>query len=87
MRSREQPETQTKGKTMARFTTKQDVIDQAIIPALDNPADYDVAAIADEAFEYRVDRDQAGNELLNTAGFEQVVDSTIFWQIVAQHAL
>ena len=72
---------------MFRFTTKQDAIAQAITPALDTPADYDVAAIADEVFEYRVDLDEDGNERLNSGGFQMIVDTDTFWEIVARHAL
>lgn len=69
-----------------RFTTISDVIDQAVAPALGEYADdYDLEAIAREAFEYTVDTDADGNELLNTAGFEQVVDEAGFWAIAEKH--
>lgn len=69
-----------------RYTTKSDVIEQAILPALGEYADdYDTDAIADAAFDYRVDTNEQGQELLNTAGFEQVVDEDGFWTIVEQH--
>jgi hypothetical protein len=67
-----------------RYATKQDVIEQAVLPALDGD-DYDVHAIADEAFTWKVDRDEHGNELLNTAGFEQAVTEDEFWAIVERH--
>jgi hypothetical protein len=67
-----------------RYATKQDVIEQAVRPALDSD-DYDVHAIADEAFTWKVDRDEHGNELLNTAGFEQTVTEDEFWVIVERH--
>lgn len=79
-----------------RYTTRKEAIDQEIIPALDTsqacgPLDvddvFDVDAIADEVLAYRVDTNADGNELLNTAGFEQVVDVTEFWQIVAKHVI
>lgn len=69
-----------------RYTTIADAIEQAIVPALDEHGnDYDIDAIAREAFEYKVDTDEQGNELLNTAGFEQIVDTNGFWAIVEKH--
>lgn len=71
---------------MTRYTTRRDAIEQAIIPALgDHGDDYDTDAICREAFEYRVDTDGAGRELLNTAGFEQAVSDDEFWAIVERH--
>ena len=71
-----------------RYSTITDVIDQAVIPALGEVgADYDADAIAREAFGYRVDIDEQGRELLNTAGFEQTVSDDEFWTIVERHAL
>ena len=46
---------------------------------------YDVDAIFAEAYEWRIDTDEAGNQLLNTGGFEQIVDEDGFWQIVEKH--
>lgn len=72
---------------MTRYTTIQDVIEQAVLPALGEYADdHDADAIAREAYTYRVDHDAHGNELLNTAGFEQAVTDDEFWQIVQRHA-
>lgn len=71
---------------MTRYTTIADVIEQDVVPALGEHADdYDAEAIAREAFEYRVDTDGQGNELLNTAGFEQKVSVDEFWKIVERH--
>lgn len=80
------PEDLNLEETPMRYTTRQDAIDQAVIPALGSEADdYDVEAICDEAYAYRVDTNEAGQELLNTAGFEQVVTDGEFWDIVAKH--
>lgn len=69
-----------------RYTTISDVIDQAVAPALGEYGDdYDLEAIAREAFEYKVDTDADGNELLNTAGFEQLVDEAGFWGIAEKY--
>ena len=69
-----------------RYTTITDAIEQAIVPALgEHSDDYDIDAIASEAFEYKVDTDEQGNELLNTAGFEQIVDTDGFWAIAEKH--
>lgn len=70
---------------MKRFTTKDDAI-QREFPEDVTEAGYDVDAIFAETFEYRVDKDADGNELLNTAGFEQVVDEQEFWKIAEKHA-
>ena len=47
--------------------------------------DYDIDAIFDEAYEYEVDTNDQGQELLNTAGFVQVVTVDEFWEIVGRH--
>ncbi|MEZ7005851.1 hypothetical protein [Streptomyces sp. AD55] len=71
-----------------RYATIADVIDQAIAPALGEYGnDYDLVAIAREAFAYRVDTDADGNELLNTAGFERMVDEASFWAIAEKHTM
>ena len=71
---------------MERYATISDVIDQAVVPALgEHGGDYDVEAIAREAYTYVVDTDDDGNELLNTAGFEQSVSDDEFWTIVEKH--
>ena len=72
---------------MRRFTTISDVIQQEIAPALGEYADeYDLEAIAHEAYEYRVDTDERGRGLANTAGFECVVeDHDELWEIVEKH--
>lgn len=71
---------------MTRYTTKADAISHAITPALGGYVDgFDIDAIFDEAFEYKVDTNEAGQELLNTAGFEQVVDGDAFWDIARKH--
>lgn len=70
-----------------RYTTMDDVKRDAIIPTLDKADDYDVDAIAAETYSYRVDLDGDGNELLNTAGFEQIVDTDAYWAAVQRHAL
>ena len=71
---------------MRRFTTITDVIQHEIAPALGEYADeYDLEAIAREAYEYRVDTDKRDRELANTAGFESVVDTDEFWEIVQKH--
>lgn len=69
-----------------RFATLADVIDQDIAPALIE-GEYDMEAIAREAYEYCVDTDEDGNQLLHTAGFELVVESHEFWDIVSRHEI
>jgi len=69
-----------------RYSTRDEAIEQAIVPALGEYArDYDTAAMCADLFAYLVDTDQHGNELLNTAGFEQVGDADLFWLIAAKH--
>lgn len=88
MRSGEQPQTAPEGTGIMRYSTITEVIEQAVAPALgDFAADYDIEAIAREVFEYRTDTDEAGKELLNSAGFEQIVTDEEFWAIVEKHAL
>jgi hypothetical protein len=71
---------------MSRYTTKRDAIEALIVPALGEFGDdYDINAIADETLAYAVDTDADGNELLNTAGFEQIVADDKFWTIVTKH--
>lgn len=69
-----------------RYTTRQDFIAHEIVPALgEYVADFDVEAISYETASYVVDHDDADNELLNTAGFEQVVAEDEFWAIAQRH--
>lgn len=67
-----------------RYTTMRDVIDQAVAPAI-SEGTYDLEAIAREAFEWRIDTDAQGRELLDTGGFEQVCSVDEFWEIVQRH--
>lgn len=69
-----------------RYTTRRDAIEQAIAPALDD-GNYDLDAICYETFEWAIDHDADGNELLNTGGFEQTVTDDEFWAVVAKHDL
>jgi len=68
-----------------RYTTKDDAIEQAFPEDVREPG-FDVDAIFAATFEYRVDKDADGNELLNTAGFEQVVSEERFWELTQEHA-
>lgn len=67
-----------------RYITKDDAIAREFPEDVTEPG-YDIDAIFAETFEYRVDKDEVGNDLLNTAGFEQVVDVDGFWEIVKKH--
>lgn len=69
-----------------RYTTKQDAIEQGITPAL-TEGEFDTDAIFTEAFAWKIDTDDDGNELLNTGGFEQTVTIDEFWAIVARHEI
>lgn len=61
-----------------RYTTRQDAIEQAIVPALgDFGTDYDLDAIFDACFEY----DPCEGHIQD-AGYVQVVDDADFWQAV-----
>jgi hypothetical protein len=68
-----------------RYATKDDVVLREFPADVIEP-DFNVDAIFAETFEYRVDTDVDGNELLNTAGFEQVVSGERFWAIVKKYA-
>ena len=57
-----------------------------IIAALGDVADdFDIDAIFDETYAWRVEVDENGNELVTTGGFEQVVDADEFWRITQRH--
>lgn len=72
--------------TTRRYSTIDDVVEQAILPLLDGgDGEYDAMAIARETHSYMVDTDKRGNELLNTAGFEQTVSDDEFWNAVARN--
>lgn len=61
---------------MDAYSTIQDVIDREILPALgDDVGDFDVVAIADEAFGY----------VPQECGYLQVVDTEQFWAIAHKH--
>jgi len=78
---------------MQRFTTAQDVQDD-IVAAIESNGrdvaraeDFDLDAIAAEAYEYRHVYDEQGSELVQASGYVQCVDTDEFWTIVARHAL
>ncbi len=52
------------------YGTIKDIIDYEVIPALDNPADFDVEEIAAAISEYK------------DGSFEVTVDEDTFWEIV-----
>ena len=70
---------------MTRYATRQDIINSLADVFGDFANDYDIDAIIDEAYAYRVDEDGRGNELLGTAGFEQIVTDEEFWAIAQRH--
>ena len=70
---------------MTRYTTRQDIIDSLAGVFGDFADDYDIDAIIDEAYAYRVDEDENGNQRLSTAGFEQTVTDEEFWAIAEKH--
>jgi hypothetical protein len=69
-----------------RYATRQDAIEQAIMPALEI-GKYDYEAICYAAFEWRIDINDAGQELLNSGGFEQTVSADEFFEIAAKHEI
>lgn len=72
---------------MTRYTTRQDIIDSIAGSFGDFADDYDIDAIIDEAYAYRVDEDENGNELITTAGFQKIVTDKEFWEIAARHEI
>lgn len=70
---------------MTRYTTRQDIIDSIAGVFGDFADDYDIDAIIDEAYAYRVDEDENGQVLLNTAGFQKIVTDKEFWAIAERH--
>ena len=70
---------------MTRYTTRREIADNLAGVFGDHADDYDIDAIIDEAYAYRVDEDENGTELLGTAGFEQIVTDEEFWAIAEKH--
>ena len=71
---------------MTTYATLAEAIEREILPALgDVAAEFDVAAIAGEVFEYVTPTDHAGNLLVGRAGFVQVVDASGFWDVAFRH--
>lgn len=71
---------------MRRFASKDDVIDQVIVPAIGGfRGSYDVDQIFSDCFTYRADTDANGEEILNTAGFEQTASDREFWDSVSRN--
>ena len=60
---------------MHLYSSKNEAIDQAITPALDTPAGYDLDAIFDATFSY----DKSKRGFVKTATVEE------FWAAVAKH--
>jgi hypothetical protein len=82
-----------------RYTTIRDAAEQFVGPSLGDFADdYDVDAIARNAFEYVVDTDEDGTEYLNSAGFRlrpeydagdddpSGAEFSAYWAMVERHA-
>jgi hypothetical protein len=71
-----------------RYSTKREVIEQVIMPALDvEVSDFDTDKIFDDCYEYRVDRNAKGEEIDSTRGFQCVVSGEEFWEIVSRHTI
>lgn len=69
-----------------RHKTMQDVIEREILPALGTFADdFDVEGLAAATFTLCIDTDEHGNQLLNTAGFEQSVTGPEFWVVAERY--
>ena len=67
-----------------KYQTIDDVINYQIAPALgDFVDDYDIDAIAAEAFEYVVDLDEDGVQHGNGYFIER--DGVVFWAIAQKH--
>lgn len=78
-----------KGETMTTkqtYSSIQDVIDYEIEPALDELADdYDLRAIAEEAFELIVDEDEDGIQIGDPYYIQR--EDVDFWEVVKAHDL
>lgn len=68
-----------------RYTTAEDAIDQEILPVLDGESEYDVRGIFHEAFDWKIEINERGQELLDSGGFEQVVSNEEFAEIVEKY--
>lgn len=74
---------ETEAKT---YTTKDDAIEQYVVPALGDYADdHDLDAIFDDCFEYNQAIDEDGVEHLNSSGFRLTADEAAFWESVQRH--
>jgi hypothetical protein len=74
--------------TVTRFTTDRDAKNDILnaLAGTDGVWDDDaIDSIFREAYEWKIDVNDEGQELLNTGGFEQVVSAEGFWEIVARH--
>lgn len=69
-----------------RFSTLAEAHNDVLNALGHDAGDYDTDAITAAAYEYRVDTDAHGNEIVTTAGFEQTVTNAGFWEIVRRHA-
>lgn len=75
---------------MLRYTTA-DEAKGAIVEAIEANGtakgdEYDIEGIFNDAYQYIVPTDEEGNEHVDQAGFEQVVDDEGFWRLVQVHA-
>jgi hypothetical protein len=68
-----------------RYSDKSDVMASIRVALGEFVDDYDLDAIYAEAYEYKVDTDEQGRELLNTAGIEQIVSESEWWAIAEKH--
>lgn len=67
---------------MTSFENRRDARAHVVTALGEAAAEHDVDAITAAVFEYRIDRDEQGRELANSARIEQVVDAEEFWRIV-----
>jgi hypothetical protein len=71
---------------MRRYSTLQEVVNSVVVPSLGEFAgEHDVEAIARETHAHVIDRNAAGADLLNSAGFEQIVTEDAYWASVERN--
>jgi hypothetical protein len=68
-----------------RYENKENVMLDIRIAIGENVDDYDLDGIFAEAYEYKIDTDEQGRGLQNTAGFQQIVSESEWWAIAEKH--
>lgn len=69
-----------------RFRSSEDARREIITTLGEFWEEYDIDAICAEAFEWRIDHDDQGNELVHTGGFQLILDDNAYTQLLIKAA-